>query len=72
MSATSRRDTSPACANTAVARSGSSVCTCTFSVVVSPTTSTESPSCSSGAMKRPELSPVPVTAKFVQKRYVLE
>ena len=55
-------------ANTAVASSGLSVCMCTFSVVASPTTRTESPSSSSGVMKRPELSPTPVTAKFVQKR----
>ncbi len=68
MSATSRRETSPAPVNTAVACSGSSVCRCTFRVVVSPTTSTESPSASSGAMKRPGLNPSPVTAKLVQKR----
>ena len=34
----------------------------------SPTTSTESPSPSSGAMKRPGCRPLPVTAKLVQKR----
>ena len=72
MSAMSRRETSPVPSNTAVARSGSSMCTCTFSVRESPTTSTESPSCSSGAMKRVALSPSPVTAKLVQKRYVPE
>ena len=72
MSAMSRRETSPVPSNTAVARSGSSVCTCTFSVRASPTTSTESPSRSSGAMKRAALSPSPVTAKLVQKRYVPE
>ena len=37
-----------------------------------PTTSTESPSASSGSMKRPGRRPLPVTAKFVQKRYVPE
>ncbi len=37
-------------------------------VFASPTTSTESPSASSGSMKRPGLRPSPVTAKFVQKR----
>ena len=68
MSATSSRETSPASSNTAVASSGSSVCRWTFRVLASPTTSTESPSSSSGAMKRLALRPLPVTAKFVQKR----
>ena len=53
-------------ANSAVAASGSSVWTWTFSVVWSPTTSTESPSRSSAATNRRCSSPVPVTAKLVQ------
>jgi hypothetical protein len=66
MSATSSRDTSPAPANSAVARSGSSVCTWTFSVLASPTTSTLSPIASSSGTKAPASRSEPVTAKFVQ------
>ena len=66
MSATSKCETSPAVANSAVARSGSSVCRCTFSVWLSPTTRTESPSRSSGSCQATGSSSVPVTAKFVQ------
>ena len=51
MSATSRCETSPISANSAVARSGSSVCRWTLSVWLSPTTSTESPNRSSGSFQ---------------------
>ena len=53
MSATSSRETSPASSNRSVARSGSSVWTWIFSVLLSPTTSTESPSRSSRAIHGP-------------------
>ena len=67
MSATSRRDTSPFCAmKIAIARSGSSVCTCTLSVFGSPTTSTESPISSSSGTTFCVSSSSPVTTKFVQ------
>ena len=66
MSATSKRDTSPVESNRATAASGSSVCTCTRSVRSSPTTSTESPSCSSSGVKCPASRRSPVTAKLVQ------
>ena len=66
MSATSRCETTPNSENSAVAEFGSSVWTWTFSVVWSPTTSTESPICSSSGTKRRCSSAVPVTAKFVQ------
>ena len=66
MSATSSRDTTALPSNRRVASSGSSVCTCTFSVCASPTTSTESPIASSGSIHGPASSPSPVTAKFVQ------
>ena len=66
MSATSKRDTSPADSNRPTAPSGSSVCTWTRSVRSSPTTSTESPRCSSSGVKYPASRPSPVTAKFVQ------
>ena len=66
MSATSRRETAPIPANSVVARSGSSVWTCTFSVRWSPTTSTESPIDSSVSTHVEGSRPSPVTAKFVQ------
>ena len=66
MSATSRRETDPTPANSPVARSGSSVWTCTFSVRWSPTTSTESPIDSSASTQSDGSSASPVTAKFVQ------
>ena len=58
MSATSRWETSPSPANSAVARSGSSVCRWTLSVWPSPTTSTESPSSSSGSVHDVGLHPL--------------
>jgi hypothetical protein len=66
MSATSSRETAPTPSNSAVARSGSSVWTWTFSVRGSPTTSTESPIDSSASIHAVASSPSPVTAKFVQ------
>ena len=66
MSATSSRETAPAPANSAVARSGSSVWTCTLSVRASPTTSTESPIDSSVSIHVDGSRPSPVTAKLVQ------
>ena len=66
MSATSRCETSPISSNSAVARPGSSVCRWTFSVWLSPTTSTESPSRSRSSFQAAGSSPSPVTAKFVQ------
>ena len=52
MSATSRWETTPNSENSAVAELGSSVWTCTLRVVGSPTTSTESPICSSSGTNR--------------------
>jgi len=66
MSAMSRCETSPISANSAVTRSGSSVCRWTFSVWLSPTTSTESPNRSSGSFQLVGSRSSPVTAKFVQ------
>ena len=74
MSATSRRETSPAAEKMPVATSGSSVWTWTRSVTWSPTTSTESPIASSSvtyeSASASSPSPTAVTAKFVQKRNV--
>ena len=55
MSATSRCETAPCAANTAVTASGSSVWMCTLSVVWSPTISSESPSRSSAGANAPLL-----------------
>ena len=57
MSATSRCETSPAPASTAIAWSGWSVWTWIFSVRASPTTSTESPSASSASREASRLEP---------------
>ena len=75
MSATSRCETSPAPWNSAVAASGSSVWTWTFSVAASPTTSTESPICFERRDPADGIEPLPgdgeVRAEAIRRGVVL-